>query len=122
MKLEAKIYKPHEYENIDAFDYDTYLENQNITVIGYVIISSQIKFEGISAWYLPKRLRYYLSNYIKAQLENNQAKPLALALLIGEKYFSDSKKATLYGVWDFSLDGYLRVVYWLACFDSFCTR
>jgi len=92
LQLKANIYKPHEYENIDAFDYANYLENQNITAIGYVIKNSQMKFEGTSVWYLPQRLRYYLSGYIKAQLADNQAKPLALALLIGEKDFSDSQK------------------------------
>ena len=92
LQLKAKIYKPHEYENIDAFDYANYLENQNITAIGYVIKNSQMKFEGTSVWYLPQRLRYYLSSYIKHQLADNQAKPLALALLIGEKDFSDSQK------------------------------
>ena len=92
LQLKAKIHKPHEYENIDAFDYANYLENQNITAIGYVIKKSQVKFEGTSVWYLPQRLRYYLSGYIKQQLTNNKAKPLALALLIGEKDFSDSQK------------------------------
>ena len=92
LQLKAKIYKPHEYENIDAFDYANYLENQNITAIGYVLKGSQVIFKGTSAWYLPQRLRYYLSGYIKHQLVDNQAKPLALALLIGEKDFSDSQK------------------------------
>ena len=92
LQLKAKIYKPHEYENIDAFDYANYLENQNITATGYVVKNSLMKFKGTSAWYLPQRLRYYLSSYIKNQLADNKAKPLALALLIGEKDFSDSQK------------------------------
>ncbi|MFT5950887.1 MAG: competence protein ComEC [Francisella sp.] len=92
LQLKAKIYKPHEYENIDAFDYANYLENQNISAIGYVLKGSKISFKGTSVWYLPQRLRYYLSGYIQHQLADNQAKPLALALLIGEKDFSDSQK------------------------------
>ncbi|MGQ4001800.1 ComEC/Rec2 family competence protein [Francisellaceae bacterium CB299] len=92
LQLKAKIYKPHEYENIDAFDYANYLENQNIAAIGHVLKGSQISFKGTSAWYLPQRLRYYLSGYIHQQLSDNEVKPLVLALLIGEKDFSDNQK------------------------------
>lgn len=92
LRLKAKLFKPHQYKNIDAFDYAQYLEEQNIAAIGYVIKGSAMQFEGTSAWYLPQRLRYYLSGYINQQLADTQVKPLALALLIGKKDFSDKQK------------------------------
>ena len=92
LQLKAKIYKPHEYENIDAFDYAQFLENQNISAIGYVVKNSKISFEGTSVWYLPQRLRYYLSGYIQRQIINARTRSLVLALLIGEKDFSDNQK------------------------------
>jgi len=88
LELEAKLYDIHEYKNVGAFNYNEYLDNRNITTIGFVDTKAEILYKGTSVWYLPERLRFSLYNYLNNQLGGYSQKPLVLALLIGDKDFS----------------------------------
>jgi competence protein ComEC len=92
LQLKVKIIKPHEFDNTNAFNYAGFLKHKNIVAVGRVVTHSKIDYLGTAISYLPKRLRYNLANYLDKALENYKAKPMMLALLIGEKSFSEQEK------------------------------
>ncbi|APA82177.1 ComEC/Rec2 family competence protein [Francisella tularensis] len=95
LELEAKIYKPHEYDNLAAFNYAEYLEHNDIIALGKVIDNSAIAYKGTASLYLPQRIRYYLYNHLQRQLSNFKQKDFAIALLIGDKNFDQSQQNLL---------------------------
>lgn len=76
LELEAKIYKPHEYDNLSAFNYAEYLEHNDIITLGKVIDNSAIAYKGTASLYLSQRIRYYLYNHLQRQLSNFNKKIL----------------------------------------------
>ncbi|WP_150467335.1 ComEC/Rec2 family competence protein [Francisella sp. SYW-9] len=95
LTLLAKIYKPHEYDNTNAFNYSQYLDHNHIIAIGDVKSGSKITYNGTSFLYLPERFRYYIYNHLQSQLKENDLKPFILALLIGDKDFTESQQSLL---------------------------
>ncbi|AXA32982.1 ComEC/Rec2 family competence protein [Francisella adeliensis] len=92
LQLIAKIIKPHEFDNANAFNYTEFLEHKSIVAVGRVVADSKIDYFGTALSYLPKRLHYNLANYLDNILANYKVKPMMLALLIGEKSFSEQEK------------------------------
>ncbi|AJC49524.1 ComEC/Rec2 family competence protein [Allofrancisella guangzhouensis] len=97
LQLEVKLYKPHEYSNVNSFNYVEYLRHNGIVALGKLIPDSEIKFQGTAINYLPERLRYYLYNYLKTDLQNYKSVELILALLIGKKNFSQEQQNLFLG-------------------------
>ncbi|MBK2356310.1 ComEC/Rec2 family competence protein [Francisella hispaniensis] len=95
LEIEAKIYKPHEYDNLAAFNYAEYLEHNDIIALGRVIDNSAIAYKGTASLYLPERIRYYLYNYLQNHLRDYKQKDFAIALLIGDKNFNQSQQNLL---------------------------
>ncbi|AXH30676.1 MULTISPECIES: ComEC/Rec2 family competence protein [Francisella] len=95
LELEAKIYKPHEYDNLAAFNYAEYLEHNDIIALGKVTDNSAITYKGTASLYLPQRIRYYLYNHLQKQLNDYKLKDYAIALLIGDKNFNQSQQNLL---------------------------
>lgn len=95
LELEAKIYKPHEYDNVAAFNYSEYLDNNDIVAVGSVLDNSSISYQGTASLYLPERIRYYLYNHLQKELQCYRLKPYILALLIGDKNFDESQQNLL---------------------------
>ncbi|GAB4221765.1 MAG: hypothetical protein Kow0076_0400 [Francisella sp.] len=95
LEIEAKIYKPHEYDNLVSFNYAKYLEHKNIVAVGKVIKNSDISYKGLSILYLPERFRYYLYDYLQSKLKDYKQKDFAIALLIGYKNFSKFQQSIL---------------------------
>ena len=91
----AKIYKPHEYDNVNAFNYSQYLERNHIVALGNIKNGSRIKYNGTSILSLPERFRYYIYNHLQSQLKEDKIKPFVLALLIGDKDFTESEQNLL---------------------------
>ncbi len=85
LELEVKLYNIHEYANISSFNYSDYLDNKNISAVGFVDENVEPIDKGISLRHLPQRLRYNLYEYLNTQLSDSSLKPLVLALLIGDK-------------------------------------
>ncbi|APC97125.1 DNA internalization-related competence protein ComEC/Rec2 [Francisella frigiditurris] len=92
LKVEVKLYKNYESENVEAFSYSEYLKNKNIVAEGRVATDTEIKFKGIAFRYLPERIRYEIKSRIDNDLQSYDVKSLAVALLIGDKDFSDFYK------------------------------
>ncbi|KEI35026.1 DNA internalization-related competence protein ComEC/Rec2 [Francisella sp. W12-1067] len=92
LQLQVKLYKPHEYSNVNSFNYTQYLEHNNIVALGKLVPNSEIKFQGTAISYLPERLRYYLYNYLQTDLQNYKTRELILALLIGKKDFNQEQQ------------------------------
>lgn len=95
LSLVAKVYKPHEYDNVNAFNYSQYLEHKDIVAIGSVNKDSEIVYTGTAVLYLPERFRYYIYNHLQSQLKGNDLKSFVLALLIGDKDFTESEQNLL---------------------------
>lgn len=95
LELEAKVYKPHEYGNVEAFNYSEYLDHNDIVAIGRMVDNTDIIYKGTASLYLPERIRYYLFNKLEKDLQGNELKPYILALLIGDKEFSQSQQNLL---------------------------
>lgn len=95
LELEAKVYKPHEYDNVAAFNYSEYLEHNDIVAVGSVLNNSDISYQGTAILYLPERIRYYLYNHLQDELQGYKIKPYILALLIGDKDFDESQQNLL---------------------------
>lgn len=95
LELEAKVYKPHEYDNVEAFNYSEYLDHNDIVAIGRMVDNTDIIYKGTASLYLPERIRYYLFNKLEKDLQGNELKPYILALLIGDKEFSQSQQNLL---------------------------
>lgn len=95
LELEAKVHKPHEYDNIEAFNYSEYLDHNDIVAIGQMVDNTDIIYKGTASLYLPERIRYYLFNKLEKDLQGNELKPYILALLIGDKEFSQSQQNLL---------------------------
>lgn len=93
LQLTAKIFKPHEFDNTNAFNYAEFLEHKNIVAVGRVATGVKIDYQGTAISYLPKRLRYNLANYLDNSLDGYKSKPMVLALLIGQKNFDEQEKA-----------------------------
>ncbi|QIW11064.1 ComEC/Rec2 family competence protein [Francisella sp. LA112445] len=91
----AKIYKPHEYDNTNAFNYSQYLEHNHIIAIGDVKNGSKITYNGTAFLSLSERLRYHIYNHLQSQLKGNDLRPFVLALLIGDKDFTESERNLL---------------------------
>lgn len=94
LELEAKVYKPHEYDNVEAFNYSEYLDHNDIVAIGRMVDNTDIIYKGTASLYLPERIRYYF-NKLEKDLQGNELKPYILALLIGDKEFSQSQQNLL---------------------------
>jgi competence protein ComEC len=71
------------------------LEHNHIIAIGDVKNGSKITYNGTSFLYLPERFRYYIYNHLQSQLKENDLKPFVLALLIGDKDFTESQQSLL---------------------------
>ncbi|MED7789108.1 ComEC/Rec2 family competence protein [Francisella sp. 19X1-34] len=95
LTLLAKIYKPHEYDNTNAFNYYKYLEHHSIVGVGNVKSGSKITYNGTAILSLPKRFRYYIYSHLQSQLKESKLKPFVLALLIGDKDFTKSEQTLL---------------------------
>ncbi|MBY7734245.1 ComEC/Rec2 family competence protein [Francisella philomiragia] len=95
LELEAKVHKPHEYDNVEAFNYSEYLDHNDIVAIGWMVDNTEIIYKGTASLYLPERIRYYLFNKLEKDLQANKLKPYILALLIGDKEFSQSQQNLL---------------------------
>ncbi|GMN89973.1 ComEC/Rec2 family competence protein [Francisella sciaenopsi] len=95
LELEAKVHKPHEYDNVEAFNYSEYLDHNDIVAIGRMVDNTEIIYKGTASLYLPERIRYYLFNKLEKDLQGNELKPYILALLIGDKEFSQSQQNLL---------------------------
>lgn len=95
LELEAKVYKPHEYDNVAAFNYSEYLEYNDIIAVGSVLNNSNISYKGTASLYLPERIRYYLYNHLQNELQGYKLKSYVLALLIGDKDFDESQQNLL---------------------------
>jgi competence protein ComEC len=95
LQLEAKLYKPYEYDNIAAFNYSDYLDHKHIVALGSIVKNSKIKYNGIAFSYLPERIRYYLYQHLEDNLKSYQLKSFVLALLIGDKDFNNVQQNLL---------------------------
>ncbi len=60
-----------------------------------MVDNTEIIYKGTASLYLPERIRYYLFNKLEKDLQGNELKPYILALLIGDKEFSQSQQNLL---------------------------